>query len=511
MPALRNVRRSRRLSSHDIDGAVDLGWDFEPELLYPSPEPEPEPESVPDVQVDMQSLFNCTLTVDTLSAILSSPSGPSHTRKRKEDHIPRPPNAFMLFRSYICLAEKARGIERDNCRISCDAGKLWKEKLSGAQQIPFRQLAERRKREHAVQYPNYRYSPMHKRTSKSHLSRARRNSKEEVDRCNKLASLVMQGLDGDSLQRVANRMDKEDAKLANKPLHTSPPMSAVSPVSSSHSFPAAPLVIQQTEQTEHRYVNALASTSSPRPIAIPQPLSLTKLIHQRRKNSFLQRRRSGATKKSKSGSKRTIREPSFPPPSHQPFSIKVEELPSPALATPELSYPEPFEDFVPTADIPPLDLDGNHGKIEKKEDDHELLYPVLPRSAAPAYDTCFAIKPEAQEFMTNCMLGTYSYDIGDDMFSPSTPGLSYDLPSGSESGTPPTTPPANYPIFTNPFEKSPFLFDRSALDELFGQSVSPMTVPPNRFPLQPMPIPPVEESTYVEPDLSTWFDFDSLY
>lgn len=44
--------------------------------------------------------------------------GSSHTRNRKEGHIPHPPNAFMVFRSWLWNKDNLKSIEKDNRNVS---------------------------------------------------------------------------------------------------------------------------------------------------------------------------------------------------------------------------------------------------------------------------------------------------------------------------------------------------------------------------------------------------------
>ncbi|KAH7929374.1 hypothetical protein BV22DRAFT_1002963 [Leucogyrophana mollusca] len=248
-------------------------------------------------------------------------------------------------------------------------------------------------------------------------------------------------------------------------------------------------------------VGTLALAPTPTSISIPQSLSIAKLATERSKKPLPRRRRSGITKKSKPSQKRIIRAPAPPQPVPQTALIKIEEAPSPALATPELSYPDTIDDFVPTVDIPPLDLDGGNQKV------HEYDYSILPRSTAPAYGgTYFGVKPEAHEFVDGYMLGMFG-DEFDHTLIPPMPALSYESSSsGSESGTPPVTPPIDYANFTNPFKSSSVPDTRhsflSGLDQLFAQSLSPMTVP------RPSPNLAFEEYIPEELDLSAWLNYD---
>ncbi|KIJ68764.1 hypothetical protein HYDPIDRAFT_70917, partial [Hydnomerulius pinastri MD-312] len=72
--------------------------------------------------------------------------------------IPRPPNAFMVYRSFLWNKENLKSIEKDNRNVSRIAGRCWNE-LSEAEREPFRRMADEAKTLHAMLYPEYKYSP----------------------------------------------------------------------------------------------------------------------------------------------------------------------------------------------------------------------------------------------------------------------------------------------------------------------------------------------------------------
>lgn len=89
------------------------------------------------------------------------PKKKSHARKQPPGHIPRPRNAFILFRCDFVFQKKVpHEIEKDHRNISRIAGRIWKE-MSAEQQRPWVALAEAEKAEHVVKYPGYRYNPIH--------------------------------------------------------------------------------------------------------------------------------------------------------------------------------------------------------------------------------------------------------------------------------------------------------------------------------------------------------------
>ncbi|PCH41504.1 hypothetical protein WOLCODRAFT_54666, partial [Wolfiporia cocos MD-104 SS10] len=72
--------------------------------------------------------------------------------------IPRPANAFMIFKSAVNLAVHVPGNKGKGETICTLAGKLWRS-LSEAQKRPWYERAKEVKREHKRLYPDYRYSP----------------------------------------------------------------------------------------------------------------------------------------------------------------------------------------------------------------------------------------------------------------------------------------------------------------------------------------------------------------
>ncbi|KAJ3762996.1 high mobility group box domain-containing protein, partial [Lentinula raphanica] len=73
--------------------------------------------------------------------------------------IPRPPNAFMLFRSNM-LKTKAipATAERRQQQLSKVAGECW-NLMSPEEKQVWHDEAARRMREHQLKYPNYKFAP----------------------------------------------------------------------------------------------------------------------------------------------------------------------------------------------------------------------------------------------------------------------------------------------------------------------------------------------------------------
>ncbi|GAA5890113.1 hypothetical protein JCM8208_002701 [Rhodotorula glutinis] len=102
-----------------------------------------------------------------------------HGRKFSDNHVPRPRNAFILFRSHAVstdLIPKSMGIT-DHKNISQVVGSVWRG-LSPLERKKWEDLAAEEKRLHTERYPDYKYQPKQRRpraapgTGKKALARA---------------------------------------------------------------------------------------------------------------------------------------------------------------------------------------------------------------------------------------------------------------------------------------------------------------------------------------------------
>lgn len=97
-----------------------------------------------------------------------------------DDHVRRPRNAFIVFRSHYneMLAAKrlAEGPKTNQNTISRDAGKVWNE-LPEAEKKYFKDLADAEKAEHRRNHPGYRYAPHGNKSGKATSTKAKSTSR----------------------------------------------------------------------------------------------------------------------------------------------------------------------------------------------------------------------------------------------------------------------------------------------------------------------------------------------
>ncbi|KAG6860555.1 hypothetical protein C0995_009837 [Termitomyces sp. Mi166 len=156
MPAFRNVkthRSSGKIWNNPAIAYDENGWEIPPhaDILLnipthnelPSPHSSATSPSVASVDSDMEA-YPARRSKGKAKARHPSDS----------DHVPRPKNAFILFRSYFY--QTCGGSDQN--QISVNAGKVWKA-LSDEQKKPFQLAADREKQEHQARFPHYTYSP----------------------------------------------------------------------------------------------------------------------------------------------------------------------------------------------------------------------------------------------------------------------------------------------------------------------------------------------------------------
>ncbi|KAJ7102465.1 hypothetical protein B0H15DRAFT_875983 [Mycena belliarum] len=135
---------------------------------------------------------------------------PKSNRRRPADHVPRPRNAFMIFRSEFWAKQKInKNVEVDHRHISRIVGHLWNDLPEDGKMV-YRVKAEREKLEHQRLYPGYRFTPT-VRTQKPVKRKVQRNGLKDLTRCHKVAGLLKAGKEGKELEKAVMSLDNEEA------------------------------------------------------------------------------------------------------------------------------------------------------------------------------------------------------------------------------------------------------------------------------------------------------------
>ncbi|TFK18273.1 hypothetical protein FA15DRAFT_710023 [Coprinopsis marcescibilis] len=123
-----------------------------------------QPISVPTAPTSASSASTFLEMPSTRHHRWTSSRKASHARRRGPNHIPRPRNAFIIFRSHLNShyppenRKTTDGSKINQSDVSKDAGKVW-HSMSAEEKQPFFDKADREKREHSLLYPNYSYAP----------------------------------------------------------------------------------------------------------------------------------------------------------------------------------------------------------------------------------------------------------------------------------------------------------------------------------------------------------------
>ncbi|TFK30682.1 hypothetical protein FA15DRAFT_713179 [Coprinopsis marcescibilis] len=135
----------------------------------------------------------------------STPTSAHQDPASPQKRVPRPRNAFMIFRSaFWAEAKIARTVEHDHRHISRIIGHCW-NKMSEVDKDVWRRKAELEKAEHGIKHPGYRFCPT-ARTKKPIKRNVKRNGVKDLLRCEQLADLLLAGKQGYELEKADRKL-----------------------------------------------------------------------------------------------------------------------------------------------------------------------------------------------------------------------------------------------------------------------------------------------------------------
>ncbi|KAI6027060.1 hypothetical protein EDC04DRAFT_2719281 [Pisolithus marmoratus] len=139
------------------------------------------------------------------------PERTSHNKKRDASYIPRPPNAFILFRSsFIKSQQVPEKVEGNHSTLSKIIGKYWKT-LPREEREVWEAKAVVAQAEHRRRYPDWRFRPGANALAKLKAELSRRTNKKNNDaRCAIIADLLVEGKTGVDLEDAVRKW--EDSK-----------------------------------------------------------------------------------------------------------------------------------------------------------------------------------------------------------------------------------------------------------------------------------------------------------
>lgn len=148
----------------------------------------------------------------TLFPSSSSPATPSskksgHSKKKAGDYIPRPANAFILFRSaFIKNQHVSSEVETNHSTLSKIAGITWAILPPHERDIWYAKakvLAD----EHKKQWPGYTFKPIYPK-EKPEKRKVKEVGQRDQKRCEKIAALLVEGKKGAELDAAIKEFDR---------------------------------------------------------------------------------------------------------------------------------------------------------------------------------------------------------------------------------------------------------------------------------------------------------------
>ncbi|KAF5334006.1 hypothetical protein D9611_015100 [Ephemerocybe angulata] len=163
------------------------------------------PPPLADEPISESLLFPTETSESTVAS--SSSRKPLHGRKKPENYIPRPPNAFILFRSaFIRSRHVSTGVETNHSTLSKIIGLTWQNLPEEERQVWHRK-AKQAEAEHRIKFPQYAFKPLHSRKGGGKRKVREVGPKDQV-RCAKIAEFLVQGLKGKELDAAIEEFDK---------------------------------------------------------------------------------------------------------------------------------------------------------------------------------------------------------------------------------------------------------------------------------------------------------------
>ncbi|KAK7039806.1 HMG box domain-containing protein [Favolaschia claudopus] len=189
-------------------------------VSYSEPSPTPSPFGSPSLTTDLPlPIFPPSETPAPPPTRKRQPRG----KRRSQGYIPRPPNAFMLFRADFVRQKHVPGtIEANHGSLSKIIGNCWRA-LPLAEKHIWEIKAKHAKAEHKQKYPDYKFRPVHTKrnaaaaaavaaaeAAPSLLARPPKpqlSPQEDERRCEEVAALLLQGKKGEELASAIKELD----------------------------------------------------------------------------------------------------------------------------------------------------------------------------------------------------------------------------------------------------------------------------------------------------------------
>ncbi|KAK4685918.1 hypothetical protein P7C73_g4215, partial [Tremellales sp. Uapishka_1] len=167
---------------------------IDPKVFQPKSRPSfPDEDEAEEMQTAVPKTARKTKGKPQAQAEKDEKKKISHARKQNPDHVPRPRNAFILFRKYVVDAKLIpASVEVRHQNVSIITAKMWSE-APPDQKAHFNDLARIEKEEHLK-----KWVPVYRRTNV--IRRRVRKDEAEEEKCQSVAELLLRGKSGDALE-----------------------------------------------------------------------------------------------------------------------------------------------------------------------------------------------------------------------------------------------------------------------------------------------------------------------
>lgn len=127
---------------------------------------------------------------------------PPGKKNSDQPHVPRPRNAFILFRSAFIEQKNGKELASKQQNVSRIAAIVWKS-MSAAEQDPWYKLAAEEKQAHYAANPGYTFQPSGRGEIKKKTRKPTTEPAIEENSCKRIADLIINGVQGDELITAA--------------------------------------------------------------------------------------------------------------------------------------------------------------------------------------------------------------------------------------------------------------------------------------------------------------------
>jgi hypothetical protein len=133
---------------------------------------------------------------------------PAHSKKKPANYIPRPPNAFILFRSsFIKSQHVSTEVETNHSTLSKIIGLTWQNLPHDERQV-WHAKAKAALEDHKRRFPQYAFRPLHPKGKPTEKRKVREVGPKDLTRCAKIAELLLKGKKGQELDAAVQEFDR---------------------------------------------------------------------------------------------------------------------------------------------------------------------------------------------------------------------------------------------------------------------------------------------------------------